>query len=237
MQLRVNRRFASSFQLGADWTWSKAMDFADSRTTTLPTYAPLRVWSYGKAGFDRTHNVMISYTWDLPRLRNQQPVLKAVFDRWQISGITTFQSGAPLGISMTTTDNADIGGGGDGVRAVVLGNPVLSKGDRTSTRFFDTSVFARPAVGTYGNAPKDVIRGPGQNNWDLSLVKKIPLGSEKRLLQLRGEFYNAFNHTQYSSVDTTVQFNPAGQQVNARFGQAIAANAARVIQVALRVSF
>ena len=237
MQMRVNRRFASAFQLGATWTWSKAMDVADGRTTTLPTYAPLRVWSYGKAGFDRTHNVMISYSWSLPSFRGKQPVLKAVLDNWQVSGITTFQSGAPLGISMTTTDNADIAGGGDGVRAVVLGNAVIPRGDRSLTRFFDTSVFARPAVGTWGNAPKDVIRGPGQNNWDLAVVKKIPLASEKRFLQLRGEFYNAFNHTQYNSVDTTAQFNPAGQQVNARFGQLIAANAARVIQIALRVSF
>jgi hypothetical protein len=237
MQLRVNRRFATSFQLGASWTWSKAMDYADARTTTLPTYAPLRMWSYGKAGFDRTHNVAISYTWDLPRFKGQQAALKAVLDSWQLSGITTFQSGAPLGIALTTTDNADIAGGGDGARPVVLGNAVLGKSDRTSTRFFDTSVFARPAVGTFGNAPKDVIRGPGLNNWDVSVVKKIPLASEKRLLQLRGEFYNAFNHTQYSSVDTTAQFNPAGQQVNTRFGALIAANAARVIQVALRVSF
>ena len=92
-------------------------------------------------------------------------------------------------------------------------------------------------AGTFGNAPKDVIRGPGLNNWDLSLGKKISLGAEQRTLQLRGEFYNAFNHTQFSGVDTTAQFNPAGQQVNTRFGALIAANAARVVQVAMRISF
>ncbi len=237
MQTRLNRRFANSVQFGLVWTWSKAMDYADTRTTNLPIYAPLRVWSYGKAGFDHTHNILVSYTWDLPRFTGRQPVLKNVLDRWQLSGISTFQSGVPLGISLTTTDNADIAGGGDGVRAVVLSNPILAKSDRTLTRFFDTSVFARPATGTYGNAPKDVLRGPGLNNFDLSVVKKISLGSEDRVLQIRGEFYNAFNHTQFSSLDTTAQFNPAGQQVNTRFGALIAANPARVIQVAMRLSF
>ena len=237
LQTRVNRRLAKSVQFGMMWTWSKTMDYADTRNTNLPIYAPMRVWSYGKAGFDRTHNVVISYSWDLPGFTAHQPVLKSILDRWQLAGIMTFQSGAPLGIGLTTTDNADIGGGGDGVRAVVLSNPILAKGDRTLTRFFDPTVFARPAVGTFGNAPRDVIRGPGLNNWDVSLVKKISLGAEKRTLQLRGEFFNTFNHTQFSGVDTTAQFNPAGQQVNTRFGALIAANAARVIQVAMRISF
>jgi hypothetical protein len=73
-------------------------------------------------------------------------------------------------------------------------------------------VFARPAKGDPGNAPLDVFRGPGVNNWDLSLVRKFPLRSEKRYLQLRWEAYNAFNQTQYAGVNTGASFNPQGQQ-------------------------
>jgi hypothetical protein len=237
LQLRANRRFAKSIQYGVAWTWSKAMDFADTRSTLLPTYAPLRAWMYGKAGFDRTHNLVISYIWDLPGFTGRQFLLRNLLNRWQWSGIMTFQSGSPLGVGMTTTDNADIAGGGDGVRTVVLTNPILARGDRTLTRFFNTAAFARPEQGTYGNAPRDVIRGPGLNNWDISVVKSVALGSELRLLQLRGEFYNAWNHTQFTNVDTTAQFNPAGQQVNARFGALTAANPARVAQIAIRVTF
>ncbi len=96
---------------------------------------------------------------------------------WIQSGITSFIRGQPLGIGLATTDNADIARGGDGVRALMLRNPIVAKGDQTFYRFFNTK-FARPAEGTYGNATKDVIRGPGTNNWGISIAKKWPIGSE-----------------------------------------------------------
>ena len=73
------------------------------------------------------------------------------------------------------------------------------------SRNFNTEAFRAPAVGTVGNAPKDVIRGPGRNNWDISVFKYFTLPGEGVKLQFRGEFYNAFNHTQFSGVDTTAE--------------------------------
>jgi hypothetical protein len=239
VQMQVNRRFAKSLQYGVSWTWSKAMDFADGNFSNIADVAPLRVWNYGKAGFDHTHNLVFSYTWDLPNAgrRWNNPVIKGTFDGWQVSGITSFVSGVPLGIGLTTTDGADIPGGGDGARVVMLANPILPKSERTFTRYFNTNAFGRPAVGTFGNAPKDVIRGPGTNNWDISLLKNFPLKSETRRLQLRGEFYNVWNHTQFSSLDTTARFTPDGKQSNARFGQPISARPARQMQLSLRFMF
>ena len=104
-------------------------------------------------------------------------------------------------------------------------------------RWFDTSVFARPAKGDPGNAPRDVFRGPGHNNWDISIVKNFPLFSEARHFQFRTELYNAFNHTQFSGVDSTARFDPQGNQVNARFGQVTGARGARVMQMSLRITF
>lgn len=120
---------------------------------------------------------------------------------------------------------------------MVLQNPILPKGDRTFYHYFNTAAFARPAKGTYGNAPKDVIRGPGTNNWDISIAKKWPIASEKRRLEFRFEMYNAWNHTQFSALDTTVRFAPDGSQTNQRFGQMTAANPARQIQAGLRFVF
>jgi hypothetical protein len=68
-------------------------------------------------------------------------------------------------------------------------------------------------------------------------MKNFPLGSEARHLQFLAEFNNAFNHTQYQSVNGTANFNPAGQQVNALFGLVTAARAPRVIQLAIRLMF
>jgi hypothetical protein len=239
LQVQVNRRFARSLQYGLSWTWSKAMDFADGNTSTIASHAPLRVWNYGRAGFDRTHNLTLSYTWDLPQAsrRWNNAAARWMLDNWQLAGIITFLSGQPLGIGFATTDGADIAGGGDGVRAVVLSNPVLPKGERTFNRFFNTEAFGRPVRGTFGNAPKDVIRGPGINNWDISLFKNFPLGTESRMLQLRAEAYNAWNHTQFSSVDTSARFTPEGRQANTRFGALTAAHPARQMQLSLRVIF
>ena len=119
----------------------------------------------------------------------------------------------------------------------MLSNPILSKGQRTFSTYFNTAAFGRPVKGDHGNAPKDVIRGPGLNNWDLSIQKHIPLWSDSRLLQIRGELYNTWNHTQFNAVDTSALFSPAGQQVNSRFGALIGANPPRVIQLSMRVTF
>jgi hypothetical protein len=119
----------------------------------------------------------------------------------------------------------------------VTGTAQLPFGERTFDRFFNTSVFARPAKGDWGNAAKDIVRGPGINNWDISLFKNFALWSERKTLQFRCEMYNAFNHTQYSSVDTTARFDTAGNQVNARFGQVTATRSPRVVQFSLSFRF
>jgi hypothetical protein len=239
LQVQLNRRFARSLQYGVVWTWSKAMDFADSDFATVATYAPLRAWNYGKAGFDRTHNLTFNYTWDIPRASRvwNNGFAKFAFDNWQLAGITSFISGAPTGIGFSTTDGADIAGGGDGVRAVMLANPVIPKSERTFNRNFNTEAFGRPVRGTFGNAPKDVFRGPGINNWDISLFKNFPLGAESRFVQFRWEAYNAWNHTQFSTVDNAARFDPAGQQTNTRFGAFTAARAPRQMQFGLRIVF
>ena len=120
---------------------------------------------------------------------------------------------------------------------VLIADPIIPKSDRSFGHNFNTDAFAPPAVGTFGNAAKDLIRGPGTNNWDVSAFKNIPLGSERRKLQFRSEFYNAFNHTQFSSLDTTARFDQRGNQVNAGFSQYTAASAPRRIQFALRFIF
>src|SRR5262249_23558517 len=120
---------------------------------------------------------------------------------------------------------------------------VLSRGERSFDRWFDTSVFARPARGDFGNAPKDVFRRPGTNNWDISFFKKIPLKNEKYMFQLRWEMYNAFNHTQFMTVDNTIRFDgnatspTFGKNINARFGQVTATREPRRMQASLRFTF
>ena len=71
----------------------------------------------------------------------------------------------------------------------------------------------------------------------MAVTKKFPLKSEQRNVQFRAEAYNAWNHTQFSGVNTTASFNAQGQQVNALFGQVTSTRSPRILQMSLRVSF
>jgi hypothetical protein len=238
LQVTANRRFQRGFQFGLAYTYSKAMNLSDG-LGTVPMFVDRRVWLYGKAGFDQTHIVVVNYLWDIPKASSvwSNPFSRIVLDNWQLAGFTTFASGFPSGVALTTSDNADLSGGGDGTRVNVIGKAVLPRGERSFGRWFDTSVFRRPARGDNGNSPKDVFRLPGMNNWDVSVFKNFPLFGERHLIQFRSEFYNAFNKTQFSGVDTTTRFDAAGNQLNTRLGQVTSARSARVIQFALAYRF
>ncbi len=240
LQMTLNRRNAQGFDFGVAWTWSKSMDYVDKESDTVSNLINPKVWNYGKSAFDHTHIVKAHWTWNLPRASQvwNTGLVRKLLDDWTISGIDTFQSGAPLGIGLSFAYSVDITGSPtDGARVVVVGDPTLPKFMRTFSQDFNTRAFAPPAVGTFGNAPKDVIRGPGLNNWDISFFKKVPLPGERLKLQFRGEFYNAFNHTQFRSLDTGARFDQQGNQVNSRFGEFTDAWPARRVQLALRLTF
>ena len=235
LQATANRRYSHGLQLGVTYTFSKVMDYAN-----LPTYRSFREWSYGKADFDQTHVFVANYSYDLPKFSKliSNRVTRVALDSWQISGITTLASGTPQTVSQSTTTGVDLTGGGDGQRINVKGDPRLAHGDRTVDHLFNTSVFVMAGLNDAGNAARDIYRGPGLIVSDMTLFKKLPIGSEKRALQLRWEVYNIFNHTNFSSVDNAARFNPANlAQTNATFGKATAARNPRLMQVSLRFSF
>ncbi len=238
LQVQANRRFARGVQFGAAWTWSKSMDFSSGETDQLPTYADRRAWSYSISDHDRTHLLSVNALWNIPgasKLWNNG-FMRGVFDNWQMTAIGNFSTGAPATINFTTVDSVDLTGGGDGVRPNIVGKPILPKSERTIGRFINTAAFARPKVGDRGNSPRNVVRGGGINNWDLSFLKDIPV-KEKVRMQFRWEMFNAFNHTQFQSMDTVARFDAAGNQVNPRFGSLIDATPARKMQGSLRISF
>lgn len=239
LQTSVNRRFKQGLQFGVAYTWSKSMDYTSGDNGGLPIYQAYRTWSYGLAAFDQTHVAVINYIWDLPRASRLMPnrVVKAVFDNWQFSGITTLASGTPASIALATSDNFDFSGGGDGTRVNITG-PAQYPKNRTTLQWLDPSIAARPARGEFGNVGKWTHRNPGIHNWDMTLFKNIPLrGENGPKLQFRWEAYNVFNHTQYAGIDNTARFNAAGQQINTTFGQVTSTRPPRQMQGSLRFQF
>jgi hypothetical protein len=238
LQVTANRHFTKSLEFGLAWTWSKAMAYNDGDNNEIATLVSPRLWNYGMSSIDRTHVVNVNWLWSLPKSPWKNPVVKGVLNEWQMSGLASFISGAPVGVGYATTTAYDVTGTPNlGARIDATGNPVLPKGDRTFSRNFDTSVFRLPAKGTIGTAQSPLLRGPGVNNFDISILKSFPI-KERARLQFRCEMYNAFNHTQFSAFDTTARFDPAtGQQANARFGEFTTARSPRIMQMALRFLF
>ena len=135
----------------------------------------------------------------------------------------------------------------------MIGNPVLSGSKRTIDTWFNAAAYAEPVpLGTgglcpatgcpaltilnIGDAANTQFRGPGVNNWQTSLFKNFTVKEHYRC-QFRFEAYNTFNHTQFSGVDTGIQFNAAGVNTSASTGNISSARDPRYLQLALRLMF
>ena len=238
LQVSLNRRKAGALQYGLAYTWSKAMGLSDEDSSALPVFTNYRAHLYGKLPFDQTHVFVLNYSYRMPDLAfaKGNRAARGLFHGWNLSGITTFASGFPSGIAFAYSDGVDRTGGGDAQRVWMLQNPVLPRGDRSLTTWFNTAAFGAPGRLEFGNAPRDVFRGPGISNFDATFGKDFKI-AERFNLQFRSEFYNLFNHSQYDGVDSTARFDPQGRQINARFGQVTGARAAREVQFSLRLQF
>src|SRR5262249_31646865 len=197
LQVSAVRRFSGGVSLPGAYTFSKIID---KTATPINSYADNRI-ERGMSSFDRTHIFLGSYVWELPPALRARGWRRQARHGWQISGITSLQSGNPLtpGIS---GDRAGTGGGGQRPN---LTGPVTRL--ITLARWFNTDAFAVPALGAFGNAGRALVRGPGINDWDVSFSKRTEL-REKMALQFRAEFFNLFNHAQFSAVRTPVRSPP-----------------------------
>lgn len=218
LQTSVSRRFAKGFSLQGSYTWSRSID---NNVNPLNVYAANGM-ERAVSSFDRTHILALSYVYELPFFRESTGFVKQALGGWQLSGITRMESGAPFTITVPT-DRAGVGGGGQ--RPDITGTLTVPK---QLLQWFSPGAFANPALGTFGNAGRNIVRGPGFHNWDVSFSKRFAL-RENVGLQFRGEFFNLFNHTQFSGV--SAGFGAA------TFGQVTSARDPRITQLALRLLF
>ncbi|MDZ7638364.1 MAG: carboxypeptidase regulatory-like domain-containing protein [Bryobacterales bacterium] len=222
LQAQWRKSFDAGGLLNVAYTWSKAItDASDWGETAMDSYDFKR--DRGLASYDRRQVFVLNYIYPLPFWREQNSWYKVAFGGWQLSGVTTIQSGRPLNIGIQG-DVAGIGQGGQ--RPNLVGDAYAGGG--TSNAWFNTAAFAVPAAGTFGNLGRNAITGPGTNNWDVSLQKNFRF-QESKNLEFRLEMYNAPNHFSYFGVATTVGAN--------NFGQVTSANDPRTLQFGLRFEF
>ncbi|MCW5981133.1 MAG: carboxypeptidase regulatory-like domain-containing protein [Bryobacteraceae bacterium] len=225
LQLSLRTESYRGLTLQASYTWSHALDYVSGDVpgnSHQDAYNTSLERSHG--GFDRRQMLILSYIYDFPTLSGWGRPARYALGGWTISGISSFQSGTPLNITLPG-DNAGIGGAP--YRPDVLRNPNLASDQRRRDPYFDPGAFAQPAPGQFGDAARNIVRGAGINNWDLALFKNFPLGWESGSLQFRAETFNTFNHTQWNSFRTGFG--------SADFGYAIGARDARVLQLGLKL--
>lgn len=218
LQTSASRRFSKGASLQASYTFSRSFD---NNVTPINSYAASRM-ERALSSFDRTHVLALSYIYELPFLKGSKGLTRKAFYGWQLSGISRFESGTPA----TVTIPADRAGVGGGAQRPDLVAPITV--DKTLARWFSTSSFANPALGSFGSAGRGLFRAPGINNWDVSFIKRTEI-SERVAMQFRAEFFNLFNHTQWAGINTSLGA--------AAFGQVTSARDPRITQLALRLLF
>jgi hypothetical protein len=230
LQMGLTRSFSRGLMAQVAYTWSKAIDNADF-TGGIYGFVPNTRDSSGERGpanFDATHNFIASYLWDVPFLKHSNNVFGRVLGGWQYSGVVTLRSGLPLNPQL----GRDIAGVGSSSRQrpEAIRSPYIPGDQRTVDRWFDASAFVQPAFGTFSSVSRNILRAPGWNVFDMSLAKVVRFGEGGRQLELRGDAFNVFNHTQFDGVGTSF-FTPS------TFGKVTSARNPRSLMVGARIQF
>jgi hypothetical protein len=189
--------------------------------------------NYARSNMDVPHNFKSQAMYELPfgtgkRLLNQGGVVDAIAGGWQVSSIFTMQSGLPFTPTVAGTNGSNSLAGT--WLPNVVGDPTIS--DWTLARYFDPSAFAKPAAFTFGNAGRNILRGPGQMQMDLSLAKVVRLSklTEGAQLQLRFDATNALNHPSFGNPNASIGGPDAGKITSMSVSP-------RLIQLVARFSF
>ena len=224
-QASVERKAADMTFLAA-YTFSKALDDA-STFGDLMNFTDYRL-SRSLSSFDVTHNFVASYNWALPFDRAFGSLPKRLTQGWNITGITRISTGFPIHISQSRGDLSLTGSNSTDepniVGPVVFQNPHLP-GPNGANTYFLPGAFTSDVLGYFGDANRQFFHGPGIVNTDFGMSKRIPI-TESIAVELRGEFFNIFNHTQFS--------NPSGNFSSSLFGVVTGARDPRIGQVSAK---
>lgn len=233
--LKLEKRYSRGLTFDANWTWSKSMDDASDPGPTfhefnIPQNVRDRKAEKALSSFDHRHRFVFTYSYELPfgngHAINPSGWVGKLVDGWSVSGIGTFQAGAPITINLPS-DNANIGTG-PAQRPDLLRNPNLDGGG-TAERWFDTGAFAMPAPFTFGNAGRNIVYEAGEANADFSLIKNTPIKENMRL-EFRAEMFNIMNHTNFVGAPGRIAFTP-------NFGRLSNTAPSRQMQLGMKLVF
>jgi hypothetical protein len=234
---KYEHRVTSGLDLRVEYSWGKALaDGFQSGRTLYNQISDCRRCSKGPATFDVRHRAVGSLVWETPfgrglRVARSLPRWADVaLGKWTVTAITTFATGQPIllsgpnqtgGTLLNSLPNRVCDGRDSQLSGSIRNNGFL---------WFNPACFPVPPVGFFGNSGPTVLNGPGLNNWDMGLEKSFALPRQETRLDLRGEFFNAWNHTQFQPPNGN-----SGAGVD--FGRISATRPPRLIQIALKYAW
>ena len=155
---------------------------------------------YGPLDIDRRHRIVISWVWDLPTMRSENPFVKYLVNGWQWTGIGQYQTGSPYEVT-SGRDNSLDGIGAD--RARLTGSAIDAPAGADKRVWFSGDAFATNTVGTFGVIGPNAFTGPGLYSYDMGVFKRF-LITERANVQFRAEFFNVFNQVNFNNPNSNV---------------------------------
>jgi hypothetical protein len=235
VSLKLDKRFSRGLSFLASYTFSKNLNIVDNLSNAslggAPTSNVTRFnipFNKGPAGFDVPHILVASFVWEVPG-RTRSRAVNAVIANWQLSGIASYYSGLPF-MTFLSSDNENVGTvpGRSAQYPNLVGDP-NDIAERTPFRWFNTAAFAAPPPFTRGNAGRNIMRTDSLQNLDAAVHKRWPF-HESRYVELRGEFFNTFNHPSFGYPGTVLGTTQFGRVSNTR-------NSGRQVQAAVKIHF
>jgi len=256
LQTTLSRRWAAGY-FQAAYTFSRSTDATSTGNTAFNTAfndESTLADSRGLSDFDRTQRLVVSYRYDLPFFKGETGAKGMLLSNWAVSGITIAQSGEPFSVLDSGAGTAFLGAGftpGTLTGSLAPGSTIASGystgsiGNRVANGYLNPAAFT-PAAELYpaqclvdsnfcttgfGNLGRNVFRGPGQQNWDFSLIKNIRL-TERQNLRFTTDFFNMWNHPNFGNPTVTdVEAGSSFGKITSTVGTP------RLIQFSLRYSF
>jgi Carboxypeptidase regulatory-like domain/TonB dependent receptor len=249
LQVSLKRRFAHGFSMLVSYTLSKTLDDVSSFNITGSASQsvagendlaqnPFDVKAeWGRSMFDARHRFVTSYQWDLPWFKHPDNWYGHFLGNWQVNGITTLMSNTPF--TVYDSSNPSLQGSAPEIsgffssRPNIVGDPNSGACPggipvRTAACWFNTNAFAHAATGQFGDVGRNTLDGPAFQQWDFSAIKTIPI-RERMSVQFRAEVFNIFNNVNFELPNNDI--NSPG------FGQIVAAQPGRIVQLALKFQF